>query len=60
MSPNMLIEFGDAFDFSGADFWEWRQEAEFKRYQVLRWQGRVARQSLTNSKPNKSNSADAL
>jgi len=23
MSLNMLIEFGDAFDFSGADFWQW-------------------------------------
>ena len=23
MSLNMLIEVGDAFDFSGADFWEW-------------------------------------
>ena len=23
MSLNVLIEFGDAFDFSGADFWQW-------------------------------------
>ena len=35
MSLNMLIEFGDAFDFSGADFWTWCQEAGFKSYEVL-------------------------
>jgi hypothetical protein len=35
MSLNMLIEFGDAFDFTGADFWDWCREAGFKRYEVL-------------------------
>jgi predicted O-methyltransferase YrrM len=35
MSLNMLIEFGDAFDYSGADFWGWCQEAGFRRYEVL-------------------------
>ena len=29
MSLNMLIEFGDAFDYSGADFEEWCSEAGF-------------------------------
>ncbi len=35
MSLNMLIEFGDAFDFTGADFWSWCREAGFTRYEVL-------------------------
>ena len=35
MSLNMLIEFGDAFDFTGADFWNWCRDAGFKRYEVL-------------------------
>jgi O-methyltransferase domain/Dimerisation domain len=35
MSLNMLIEFGDAFDFSGADFRKWCGEAGFKRFGVL-------------------------
>jgi len=39
MSLNMLIEFGDAFDFSGADFWTWCKEAGFKRYEVLHLAG---------------------
>jgi hypothetical protein len=39
MSLNMLIEFGDAFDFTGADFWEWCREAGFKRYEVLHLAG---------------------
>jgi hypothetical protein len=36
MSLNMLIEFGDAFDFSGADFRSWCGEAGFKRFEVIR------------------------
>ncbi|MEQ1853106.1 MAG: methyltransferase, partial [Chthoniobacteraceae bacterium] len=36
MSLNMLIEFGDAFDFSGADFRKWCGEAGFKRFETLR------------------------
>jgi hypothetical protein len=39
MSLHMLIEFGDAFDFTGADFWEWCQEAGFKRYEVIHLAG---------------------
>lgn len=35
MSLHMLIEFGDAFDFTGADFWGWCQEAGFKRYEIM-------------------------
>jgi hypothetical protein len=35
MSLNMLIEFGDAFDFTGADFWSWCREVGFGRYEVM-------------------------
>ena len=35
MSLNMLIEFGDAFDFSGADFIGWCREAGFTRFEVI-------------------------
>jgi hypothetical protein len=35
MSLNMLIEFGDAFDFTGADFAGWCKEAGFKDIEVL-------------------------
>jgi cyclopropane fatty-acyl-phospholipid synthase-like methyltransferase len=34
MSLNMLIEFGDAFDFTGAEFREWCQEAGFRRFDL--------------------------
>ena len=39
MSLNMLIEFGDAFDFTGADFEGWCLEAGFKRCEVLPFAG---------------------
>lgn len=39
MSLNMLIEFGDAFDFTGADFWSWCRPAGFSRYEVLHLAG---------------------
>ena len=39
MSLNMLIEFGDAFDFSGADFRKWCGEAGFKRFEVMHLAG---------------------
>jgi hypothetical protein len=39
MSMNMLIDFGDAFDFTGADFWQWYQQATFKRYEVMHLAG---------------------
>jgi len=35
MSLNMLIEFGDAFDFSAADFEGWCREVGFTRFQRL-------------------------
>jgi hypothetical protein len=35
MSLNTLIEFGDAFDYSGADFKGWCEEAGFKTVEVL-------------------------
>ena len=35
MSLNMLIEFGDAFDFTGADFRGWCREAGFRSHEVL-------------------------
>jgi O-methyltransferase domain/Dimerisation domain len=35
MSLNMLIEFGDAFDFTGADFAGWCREVGFKEIDVL-------------------------
>jgi hypothetical protein len=35
MSLNMLIEFGDAFDFTVADFFEWCRQAGFRRMEVI-------------------------
>ena len=35
MSLNMLIEFGEAFDFSGADFRQWCGEAGFKCFETV-------------------------
>jgi 16S rRNA G1207 methylase RsmC len=39
MSLNMLIEFGDAFDFSGADFRKWCSEIGFKRFEIIHLAG---------------------
>ena len=39
MSLNMLIEFGDAFDYSGADFKDWCGEAGFSRFEVIALSG---------------------
>jgi hypothetical protein len=39
MSLNMLIEFGDAFDYSGADFRKWCGDAGFKRFEVIHLAG---------------------
>jgi len=39
MSLNMLIEFGDAFDYSGADFRGWCSAAGFKRFDVIHLAG---------------------
>lgn len=35
MSLNMLIEFGDAFDYTGADFRQWCGQVGFKRFEVI-------------------------
>ncbi len=35
MSLNMLVEFGDAFDYTGADFSNWCKEAGFSRTEVI-------------------------
>lgn len=35
MSLNMLIEFGEAFDYTGADFTGWCREAGFQRFEVI-------------------------
>ena len=35
MSLNMLIEFGDAFDYTGADFEGWCREVGFTRFETL-------------------------
>jgi SAM-dependent methyltransferase len=35
MSLNMLIEFGEAFDYSAADFEKWCREVGFKRFEVI-------------------------
>ena len=39
MSLNMLIEFGEAFDYSGADFDKWCREVGFKRTEVIHLAG---------------------
>jgi hypothetical protein len=39
MSLNMLIEFGEAFDLSGADFEKWCREAGFRRFEVIHLAG---------------------
>mgnify|MGYP006953447404 FL=1 len=31
----MLIEFGDAFDYTGADFREWCEEIGFSRFEFV-------------------------
>lgn len=35
MSLNMMIEFGVAFDYTGADFAKWTKEVGFKRVEVI-------------------------
>jgi hypothetical protein len=35
MSLNMLLEFGDAFDFTGEEFRSWCEEAGFRRFEVI-------------------------
>ncbi len=35
MSLTMLMEFGDAFDFTGAEFIDWCREAGFARFEII-------------------------
>jgi hypothetical protein len=35
MSLNMLIEFGEAFDYTGADFKKWCKEVGFRKFEVI-------------------------
>ena len=35
MSLNMLIEFGDAFDYSGSDFASWCREVGFRKVEII-------------------------
>jgi hypothetical protein len=35
MSLNMLIEFGDAFDFTGEDFTQWCTKAGFNKVEIM-------------------------
>lgn len=39
MSLTMLVEFGDAFDFTGAEFFSWCREAGFRRFEVIPLEG---------------------
>ena len=39
MSLNMLIEFGDAFDYTAADFRQWCGQVGFKRIEVIHLAG---------------------
>lgn len=39
MSLNMLIEFGDAFDYTAADFQGWCKKAGFRRFATMHLQG---------------------
>jgi O-methyltransferase domain/Dimerisation domain len=39
MSLNMLIEFGEAFDYTGADFIGWCREAGFRDFKIIKLAG---------------------
>lgn len=39
MSLNMLIEFGDAFDYTGENFRDWCGEIGFKRFEIINLAG---------------------
>jgi hypothetical protein len=39
MSLNMLIEFGEAFDFTGADFDGWCRQVGFRETEVINLAG---------------------
>jgi hypothetical protein len=35
VSLNMLVEFGDAFDFTGADFTGWCKKVGFRKVEIM-------------------------
>ena len=39
MSLNMLIEFGDAFDYTGANFRDWCGEVGFQQFEFINFTG---------------------
>jgi hypothetical protein len=39
MSLNMLIEFGDAFEYSSSDFFGWCRKAGFREFKIMRLTG---------------------
>lgn len=39
MSLNMLVEFGEAFDFTGADFSRWCSTIGFRKVEVIHLAG---------------------
>jgi hypothetical protein len=39
MSLNMLIEFGEAFDYTGADFARWCAEVGFREFEIIPLRG---------------------
>ncbi len=39
MSMTMLMEFGDAFDFTGEEFIAWCREAGFRRFEIMPLEG---------------------
>jgi hypothetical protein len=49
MSLNMLIEFGDAFDYTGNDFRGWCAEAGFRRFAVVALGGPASAAVATSS-----------
>src|SRR5438105_3468807 len=53
MSLNMLIEFGDAFDFTGADFAGWCKEGGFRDVERLPLAGRASAGMASKSTPHR-------
>ena len=51
MSLNMLIEFGDAFDYTGADFREWCSAAGFTRFESIALAGPASAAIAYKSSP---------
>ena len=50
MSLNMLIEFGEAFDFTGADFSRWCRAVGFRKTEIIHLAGPPARRSRTSKR----------